>query len=169
MKDNGSRCKLTIDGMDMFIKEQRPFSPKWWSHKSNGPGLRYEIGICIQTGWICWFNGPFPCGSFNYSQISMEALIYCLRRGEKVQADTTYETPDKGRRGRRTKGWSQRHVRDTRQSTGVWRCLVVCQTDGDTNWKSIWSSSQYSPGADREGGDNLWSGVQRQAHTTEWA
>ena len=104
MNDNGSRCKLTIDGMDVFIKEQRLFCPKWWSHKSNRPGLRYEIGICIQTGWICWFNGPFLCGSFSDSRISMEALIYVLRRDEKVQADTTYgslyhETPDKSRRG----------------------------------------------------------------------
>ena len=34
----------------------------------------------------------------------MEALIYCLRRGKKVQADTTYgglyhERPDKSHRG----------------------------------------------------------------------
>ena len=68
------------------------------------PWLRYEIGICIQTGWICWFNGPFPCGSFSDRRISMEALIYVLRRIEKVQADTTYgslyhETPDKSRCG----------------------------------------------------------------------
>ena len=38
MNDNGSRCKLTIDGMDVFIREQRPFCPKWWSHKSNDRG-----------------------------------------------------------------------------------------------------------------------------------
>ena len=90
MRDNGSICKLTIDGTDYRINEPRPFSPQWFSEKFNGPGVRYEIGICIQTGWICWVNGAFPCGSWPDLRISRDNLIYRLRPGEKVQADRGY-------------------------------------------------------------------------------
>ena len=41
---------ITVDGTDFKIKEPTPFSPTWYSQKHNGPGLRYEVGICIHTG-----------------------------------------------------------------------------------------------------------------------
>ena len=63
MSDTGAVCKVTLDGTDCPINEPVPFNPKYYSHKFKGPGLKYELGICIQTGWICWWNGPFPCGN----------------------------------------------------------------------------------------------------------
>lgn len=81
---------MTVDGTDFMIREPIPFNPKWYTKKFHGPGLRYEVGICIQTGWICWLNGPYPCGEWPDIRISRDALIYCLRRGEKVCCDRGY-------------------------------------------------------------------------------
>ena len=53
----------TIDGTDFKVWEPHPFNPDYFSHKYNHAGVRYEIGICIKTGWIVWINGPFPCGA----------------------------------------------------------------------------------------------------------
>ena len=53
---NGKTCLITVDGIDFRINEPKPFSKKWYSHKFHGPGLRYEIGVCIQTGDIYYLD-----------------------------------------------------------------------------------------------------------------
>ena len=62
--DSGKTCKMTVDGVDCPIQEPIPFDPQWFSHKFRGPGLKYEIAVCIQTGDIVWANGPFKCGKW---------------------------------------------------------------------------------------------------------
>jgi hypothetical protein len=62
----------------------------WYSHKFKGPGLRYEVGVCIQTGDLVWINGPFPCGAWPDIKIFRQDLIGCLTGGEKVEADKGY-------------------------------------------------------------------------------
>ena len=61
-RDNGSACLISIDAADFKILIPKPFNKKWYSHKSESAGLRYEIAICIQTGRMVWTKGPFPCG-----------------------------------------------------------------------------------------------------------
>jgi hypothetical protein len=90
MDDNGSVCLVTLDGTDFRIHEPSPFHPKWYSHKFNGPGVRYEVGICIQTGWIVWTNGPFPCGAWPDLRIARDWLHFELDDGEKYLADGGY-------------------------------------------------------------------------------
>jgi DDE superfamily endonuclease len=90
MSDNGSICKITVDGTDCRIQEPQPFCTKWYSHKFKGPGIRYEVGLCIQTGWIVWINGPFPCGSHPDIKIARSWLFDLLEPGEKVLADGGY-------------------------------------------------------------------------------
>jgi hypothetical protein len=89
MNDNGSTCLVTVDGTDFRICEPTNFDKKWFSHKFNGPGVRYEIGICIQTGWIVWINGPFPCGTPDLC-IARNALIFELDQDEMYLADGGY-------------------------------------------------------------------------------
>ena len=89
MDDNGSICKVTVDGKDFCTFKQTPFDPIWRSHKFNGPGVRYEMAICIQTGWIVWINGPFPRGIPDRN-ISREWLNYELKDGELYLADGGY-------------------------------------------------------------------------------
>ena len=81
---------MTVDGTDFRIFEQKPFSKKWYSFKINGPGLRYELGVCIQSGDIVWINGPYKPGSWNDLKIFQHKLAHKLRPGEKVEADMGY-------------------------------------------------------------------------------
>jgi DDE superfamily endonuclease len=84
------RSLMTIDGVDFKIPEPIPFDEMWFSHKFNGPGLRYEIAVAINTGDIVWFNGPFPAGAFPDLKIFRSALKYHLDAGEMVVADRGY-------------------------------------------------------------------------------
>ena len=81
---------MTVDGTDFSIEEPIPFNKKWYSHKFKGPGLRYEIGVCIQTGWLVWVHGPYPCGRFNDIKIFLKYLQGLLLPDEKVVADGGY-------------------------------------------------------------------------------
>ena len=88
----GQRCFITVDGTDFRIQEPSPFHPQWYSHKFEGPGLRYEVGVCLRTGWIVWWNGAFPCGSWPDINIARDGLIDELDDSiqEMVLADGGY-------------------------------------------------------------------------------
>ena len=91
INQNGSECLLSVDCLDLLILEPGPGSdPVWFSHKFNGPALRYELGICIQTGWLCWVNGPKPAGEFNDLSIFRLHLKGALGEGERVECDEGY-------------------------------------------------------------------------------
>lgn len=81
---------MTVDGTDCPIWQPTPFSTTWYSHKFNGPGIRYEVGVCIQTGHIVWINGPFRCGSWPDLKIFKAHLVHQLGPNEFVEADGTY-------------------------------------------------------------------------------
>jgi hypothetical protein len=81
---------VSVDGTDFRVYEPSFFSKKWFSHKFTGPGIRYEVALCIQTGWIVWINGPFPCGDWPDLRIAREALVDALDRGEYYIADGGY-------------------------------------------------------------------------------
>lgn len=114
MQDNGSVCKTSVDGTDFRICEPSPFNPRWFSHKFKGPGVRYEIGLNIQTGDIVWTNGPFACGFYSDRKIAKEeGFEYSLSDGERYIADAGYrggraETPN-GQNN--NKQWMQSKVR----------------------------------------------------------
>ena len=86
-----------MDGVDFEIQEPFPFkkdySEKWFSHKFKGPGLRYEILLCIQTGDIVSVSGPFPCGSWPDLEI-FKLKTPELDAGERVEADRGYSGLD---------------------------------------------------------------------------
>ena len=52
-------CLMSVDGTYFCIKQFRPFSKVWHSHKWKGPGLRYKIGVCICTSSIVWITARF--------------------------------------------------------------------------------------------------------------
>jgi hypothetical protein len=88
-----SNVFVTVDGTDFRINEPTPFSPTWYSHKFKGPGVRYEVGVCIATGWIVWLNGPYRCGTWNDLKIASDGLHYILEDDERYIADGGYCTP----------------------------------------------------------------------------
>ena len=78
-----------------MIWEPRPYNRDlnkiWFSQKSHGAGVRYELGICIKTGDICWYNGPFPCGWGPDIKIFNQKLKGMLLPFEKIMADRNYK------------------------------------------------------------------------------
>lgn len=86
----GQNCLVSLDGTDFRIYEQSPFSPKWYSHKFKGPGIRYEIGLCIHTGHIVWAFGGMPCGDWPDLKLARHLFVEMLEEGEKALADEGY-------------------------------------------------------------------------------
>ena len=89
-RDAGNDCMVSVDGTDFRIPQITPWSKSWYSHKFHGPGLRYEVAVCILTGAIVWVHGPFPPGDYPDISIFRHALIFMLDDGERVEADDGY-------------------------------------------------------------------------------
>jgi hypothetical protein len=87
-------CFISVDGFDAPINEPFPFNRKWYSQKLNGPGVKYEVAVCISTGHIVWFNGPFPAGEGD-SDIFSETLSALLCEDEGVEVDGGYRGNDR--------------------------------------------------------------------------
>ena len=89
---NHKTCKMSVDGIDCPVYEvdSYPINRRWYSHKFKSAGTRYEVGVCIQTGDICWINGPFMCGRWPDINIFRVGLKRLLAPNEMVVADKGY-------------------------------------------------------------------------------
>jgi hypothetical protein len=85
---------VTIDGTDCQIQEPVPYNSIWWSHKFNGPALKYELAVCIKTGDIIWLGGPWPAAVHD-QEVFDEALSDMLMPGEMVEVDSGYNRQKK--------------------------------------------------------------------------
>jgi hypothetical protein len=83
-------CYISVDCFDCPINEPWPFRPLWYSQKINGPAVKYEVGVCIKTGHVVWFNGPFPAGE-NDGTIFAETLGPLLCEDEGAEVDGGYK------------------------------------------------------------------------------
>jgi len=130
--DTGERCLVTIDGVDFMIVEPRPLDPIWFSKKFKNAALRYEIGVCIFTGHIVSYTGPFNAGSWNDLKIFRYKLKGMLSYGEKVIADKGYPGEPKIFTVRNAKGDSHQDLmnraRARHESVNArlktWKCLA---------------------------------------------
>lgn len=86
--DGRTNCLVSVDGSDFraCLSNWRGF----YSHKFKSGGLRYEIAVCIQTGWIVWINGPYPAGQWPDITIFRHRLKTQLLENEVVEADRGY-------------------------------------------------------------------------------
>lgn len=82
--------RVSLDGTDFRIREPQPFNKKWYSHKMNTAGIRYEIGISIVEGDIVWASGGFPCGEWTDLKIAQDLYVYHVEEGEYTLADKGY-------------------------------------------------------------------------------
>ncbi len=87
-------CFVSLDGTDFRIQEPQIFDRKWCSHKFKGPGVRYEIGLCIKTGEIVWAYGGFPCGAWPDLKLARDLYLHSINLGEKTIADDGYGDRD---------------------------------------------------------------------------
>lgn len=81
---------MSVDGTDFRINNPSPFWKGWYSHKFNGEGVRYEVGLCIQTGDIVWIHGQYPCGKWSDIKKFRDGMKGKLGMGERVEADDGY-------------------------------------------------------------------------------
>ena len=71
------------------------FDTQMYLKKYNGPGIKYEVGICIRTGHIVWINGPFKAGEMNDLQVFKLMLEGLLYEWEFIEVDSGYRGNDK--------------------------------------------------------------------------
>ena len=83
-------CKTSVDGTDFRIKIRKHFERCWWGYKFKAAGLRYEVGISIQSGDIVWTNGPFLPGDNPDITVFRKGIIHHLDFLEQVEADKGY-------------------------------------------------------------------------------
>lgn len=86
--DTGNDCLLSDDGLDLRIA--LGYAKDFWSYKFKKSGLRYEVALCIKTGDICWWNGPFQPGVYNDDMVFNKGLAGMLEEGERVETDRGY-------------------------------------------------------------------------------
>lgn len=87
----GQTCFVSLDATDCPIQEPTPFNAGWYSHKLNGPGVKYEIGLCINSGHIVWVNGGVPCGVWSDLKLAREEYVLQVQPNELTIADDTYK------------------------------------------------------------------------------
>ena len=82
----------SLDGTDFQCteKEDFPVNKRWYSHKFNGPGLRYEIALSIKKGDIVWAYGGVRCGEYNDLSLARLRYIHKVDDNEKTIADSGY-------------------------------------------------------------------------------
>ena len=91
MNNISNAASVTLDGTDMSCEIR--IDKRFFSHKFNRGGVKYEIGVCIKTGHIVWINGPFRCGMPDIT-VARQAVLYALKKGEKLEADLGYRGED---------------------------------------------------------------------------
>ena len=89
-----TNCFMSVDGTDCPVFEPMPFNKEMFSHKLNGPGVKYEVGVCLKTARIVWVNGPFV-GSKSDGKIFRDGLGALLCDDECVEVDKGYRGDDK--------------------------------------------------------------------------
>jgi hypothetical protein len=78
-----------LDGVDCPVRESRPLNRHLYSQKFNRAGLKYEIGLNVNTGDIVWAYGGYGCGMPDLV-LAREAYIEFIDEGELTIADDGY-------------------------------------------------------------------------------
>ena len=66
------------------------YSKPYYSYKFKRSGYRYEVGLCIKSGDICWWHGPYEPGDWNDQMIFEDALAKNLEFAERCETDRGY-------------------------------------------------------------------------------
>mmetsp|Transcript_2173 Transcript_2173/g.4885 ORF Transcript_2173/g.4885 Transcript_2173/m.4885 type:complete len:352 (-) Transcript_2173:49-1104(-) len=95
---------VSVDGVHCRIQEaRRDPGSKWYSHKSHGAALAYELGISVRSDRLVWINGPFPASRHDLSIFRYGAgtkdnpgrnLKSMIPAGKRAIADSAYAGED---------------------------------------------------------------------------
>ena len=72
---------------------QLGFNKRFFSHKFRSNGLKFEVGVCLQTGDIVWINGPLGAG-MNDISVARQAVCQAMDDNEMAEADGGYNGED---------------------------------------------------------------------------
>lgn len=90
--DPEKNCFTSLDSVDLKIVEPKPLENKrWFSNKLRSAGLRYEIGLNVETGDIVWADGGYPCGECSNLQLARKKFVKSVGAGEKTMATKGYK------------------------------------------------------------------------------
>ena len=78
INDIHNNVMMSVDGTGIAVPQFKPFWKGWYSHKLNGPGGQWEVGLCIQSHHIVRIHVPFCCGHWPDLKILCHAMISCL-------------------------------------------------------------------------------------------
>ncbi len=85
VRDVGNDCLLSVDGTDFCVAKR--YKKPLYSYKFKKAGFRYEVALCIKTGDICWWAGPYLPGIWNDKMIFKRGLAQNLEPGKRCEAD----------------------------------------------------------------------------------
>ncbi len=85
----GNNCLLSVDVTDFSVAKshEKPF----FLYKFKKSGFRYKVALCIKTGDICWWAGPYLPGNWNKNMIFQDGLVHILEEGERCEMDDGYQ------------------------------------------------------------------------------
>ncbi len=88
MGDTLNDCLLSVNSTDLM--NAMGYCKRFWSYKLKKSGVRYEVGLCIKTGDICWWNGPYEPGVWGNGMIFANSLKSHLELRERCKTDVGY-------------------------------------------------------------------------------
>lgn len=165
INDDGSPTKITVDGTDFKTVEFQPFTKDRFSHKFQGPGLRYEVAIAIKTGYIVHTYGPFLPGAWPDVEIAKQRLNrLVLNAQEGYYADNGYRNQDapvvlkqelQGRRLQKVKRALARHETINRRFK-EWGILEQTYRHPEEKHGKIFRAIVTLTQLEIRGGGNVW-------------
>jgi hypothetical protein len=89
-----THCLMSVDGADYRVAVS--YQKSYWPYKFKKSGLWYEIAICIKTGKMVWWNGPYLPGDYNDNMIFQDNLASELELGERAETDRGHSHSARG-------------------------------------------------------------------------
>jgi DDE superfamily endonuclease len=82
----------SVDGVHCSIEEPRKVpSKKWFSHKSNGPALTYQVVIALRENKVLFISGPYPAGQSDIIVFRKDdGIKHRIPPGKRIVADRGY-------------------------------------------------------------------------------
>ncbi len=85
--DVGNDYLLSVDGTDFCVVKS--YKKPFYLYKFNKLGFCYKVALCIKTGDICWWAGPYLPGIWNNNMIFQDGVVnFFSRRGRGVRRMT---------------------------------------------------------------------------------
>src|SRR4051812_31917762 len=83
---------LVLDATECEIQRPSDYvtQKRFYSGKSKMHSVKYELGVQIVSGLICWLAGGCPGSVHDYTVTKNNGLLSCLLPGELVLADKGY-------------------------------------------------------------------------------